>query len=329
MPAAAQVRPLPSHRSSTPAPPVPAVVARVNGVAIGGEELKVAMNAKLPLTSYHQNVSPETLASVRREALDALIDEELRYQEAVRLKITVAPKEVEAALERARQAYKGREAFEAARRASGATLPQLRASIRRALLIQKVYEQAVLSRCQVTETEAAAFYRAQPARFVVPEQLRPSLITIGVSPSGAHEEWAAARQKAEDLARQIAAGASFEALARQHSTDPSSAKGGDLGFVHEGRLIPEFENALKTLRAGHVSGVVQTIYGYHLLRLIETRSPVQKSFAEVKESIVRDLTGVRCGEASAQWSKRLRSAARIEVIGESRPTRRAARSASR
>jgi parvulin-like peptidyl-prolyl isomerase len=166
----------------------------------------------------------------------------------------------------------------------------------------------------VSEARAAAYYRETPSRFVVPEQLRPYLITVGVDPTAAPKEWEEARRKAHDLARQATDGASFERLARQHSTDPSKTRGGDLGFVHRGRLIDEFESALKTLRPGQMSGVIQTIYGFHLIRLAETRPPVQKSFEEVKQQLIRDLTDTQCSDASARWSKRLREAARIEIV---------------
>ena len=313
-PVAAQLVPMPSHepRRSGPAD-VTAVVARVNGVALHADDLEAAMQTVIPLASYHQNVKPEKMAELRKRALDGLIDEELRYQEAVRLKVQVQPAEVEQALERARKSYKDRDEFEKARRASGATMPQVRASILRALMIQKAYDRLVVSRCRVSEVDAARYYRENTARFVLPEQMRPTLITIGVDPSAPRPDWERARQKAADVARRIASGASFESLAREHSTDASKAKGGDLGFVHRGQLIAEFERALKALAPGQVSPVIETIYGFHLLRLVETRPAVQKTFDEMKATIVRDLTDTRCGQASAEWSKRLRAAARIEI----------------
>ena len=314
VPAMAQLTPVPSHASRPPLAADAAVVARVNGVAILGGDLNAALNTLIPLESYHENVKPDKLDELRKRALDSLIDEELRYQEAVRLKIRIPPADVEKALERARKAYRTPEEFERARREAGATMPQLRSSILRALMIGKAYEQVVGRKCAVSEADAAAYYRDNTARFVLPEQIRTSVITIGVDRSAPPREWERARHVAEDLARQLADGASFEALAREYSTDPSKAKGGDLGFVHRGQMIEEFERALTPLRPGQVSPVVQTIYGFHLLRLVETRSETQKTFAEMKSTIVRDLTDVRCKQASAEWSKQLRKTARIEIV---------------
>src|SRR4051812_6350906 len=318
VPAAAQLAPVPSHRpSQRPSQSRPAgaaVVARVNGVAIAAADVEAALNTVIPLSSYHENVKPEKREELRQQAIEGLIEEELRYQEAVRLKVRIEPTAVEQALGRARKTYGDGEAFERARRASGATLPQLRASIMRALMIQKAYDRVVGSSCTVSEDAAAAYYRDNTGRFVLPEQLRTSLITIGVDASAPPAEWQRARHTAEDLARQIAAGASFDALAREHSADPSKLKGGDLGFLHRGQMVDEFERALTALRPGQVSPVVQTIYGFHLLRLVEIRPAAQKTFADVKATLVRDLTETRCRQANADWSKRLRAAARIEIV---------------
>lgn len=326
---AAQVPLMPSHERARPdREAATTVIARVNGVAIGRAELEAAMQARLPLASYHRNIPPEKIEAVRREALDGLIDEELRYQEAVRLKTRVPPREVDEALARARSTFRGGpEAFERERRASGTTLPQLRSGILRGLMIRKAYDQAVTRSCGVTEQDAAAYYDTNRARFIVPEQLRPYLITVGVPPAAPQQEWARAREKTADLARQIAAGASFEAIARQHSSDPTRERGGDLGFVHRGQLIEDFESALKTLRPGQMSGTIQTIYGFHLLRLAEIRPPAQKSFTDVKDQLIRDLTEKRCSEAADRWSKQLRATARIEIVDDKPQPVRAARNA--
>jgi len=319
---AAQLAPVPSH--ATDRARAGDVVALVNDASIRSSDVEAAMNTIVPLTSYHQSLKPEKLTELRGRALDGLIDEELRYQEAVRTNVRVAGAEIEQALARAKKGYRDEQEFEKARRASGATLPEIRASILRALMMQRVYEESVGAKCRVTEADAAAFYRENTPRFLLPEQLRVSLITIGVDPSAGPPDWERARQKARDLAQRIAGGASFDAIAREHSSDESRLKGGDLGFVHRGQLIDEFERALHDLRPGRVTPVVQTIFGFHLLRLVEVRPAAQKTFADVKATIVRDLTETRCAQASDEWSKRLRARARIVIVGGDEAVRRTA-----
>lgn len=292
------------------------IVARVNDVPITSDRLEAARNALIPLTSFHRNVSPEKLAEIRRKALDNVIDEELQYQDAVRLKLRVSNAEVERGLDRARAAYKSVRAFEEARKKAGVKLADLRLSIRRALMVKKAYDQVVGARCVVSRPEAAEFYRQNPERFVMPPQRHVFLITIGVEPAGSKQDWENGRRKVEAIAEQLKAGTSFEELARKHSTDPSQPKGGDLGLIHQGRLTEEFETALKDLRPGEVTPVIQTIYGYHLLRVSEIRPSQPKTFDEVRVKLVSDLAATRCAEQGEAWTRRLRAAAAIKIFEE-------------
>jgi peptidyl-prolyl cis-trans isomerase D len=83
-------------------------------------------------------------------------------------------------------------------------------------------------------------------------------------------EEAQARAKAEDLLRQLRAGADFAALAREHSDDPGSAEqGGDLGFFGRGQMVPEFEDVAFTLDKGATSDLVQSPFGYHIIQVVD------------------------------------------------------------
>jgi parvulin-like peptidyl-prolyl isomerase len=106
-------------------------------------------------------------------------------------------------------------------------------------------------------------------------------------------------------------GAPFEEMARMYSTDKTRADGGDMGFVHRGGLTEEFEQALRDLKPGGVSPVIQTLYGYHIVRIASIRPPEQKAFPEVSAVIQKDLTKQRCAETETAWITRLRASATI------------------
>jgi peptidyl-prolyl cis-trans isomerase D len=153
----------------------------------------------------------------------------------------------------------------------------------------------------------------------MPEQLHVYAITIGVDPSSVPQQWTTAKARADDVLRQLKDGASFEEMARQYSTDASSRIGGDMGLIHRGSLSDEFEAALADLKPGHVSEVVQTLYGYHIARVAAIRPAQQKSFAEVAAQVEKDLTATRCADMNEAWTTRLRAGASIVLADVERP----------
>lgn len=92
-------------------------------------------------------------------------------------------------------------------------------------------------------------------------------------------------EKANELVTEIAGGANFAALAQEHSTGPSGPSGGELGWFGEGVMVPEFESAVKTLTVGEVSEPVQTQFGWHVIKLNETRTKEKPALEEVRDEL--------------------------------------------
>jgi len=291
-------------------------IARVNGRPLKSDRLDAALQSLLPYESFHQNVAADKMAALRSQALQSVVDEELQYQEGLRLRLTASDADVDAAVARAARAYKGRKALDTARQRAGVSLADFRDELRRTLTIEHARNHEVTAQCQVDATQAGRFYADNPARFVVPEQLRLQVITIGVDPGGSASQWTAAKAKASDVLGQLKAGASFEQLAAKYSTDPSRSKGGDMGLVHRGSLSDEFEKATGTLKTGEVSDVVTSLYGYHIVRLAGITPPARKALANVVSDIRKDLTAKKCGDRQQAWLAGLRRRASI-VVGTS------------
>jgi parvulin-like peptidyl-prolyl isomerase len=312
--AALAQNPVASHGTAAAPPPAAQEVVRVNGVPITAGRLDSALRRLIPFESFHRNVSADTVERLRGKALDDLIDEELRYQDGVRLRLAPSEADVDAGFKALVARYGSREAFEQARRASGASTEDLRREIRHALIVRKAYDYAVTSRCQVSENEAATYYADHRERFVVPEQLHVYAITFGVDPGAPVAAWADAKAKAEQVLGQIRNGAPFEEMARKHSTDKTRESGGDMGFVHRGSLTDEFEQALRDVKPGGISPVIQTLYGFHIVRVASLRPPQQKTLPDVAAGIQKDLTKQRCAETEAAWTARLRASATIVPV---------------
>ena len=161
-----------------------------------------------------------------------------------------------------------------------------------------------------SEDELRQAYEAGRGRFVEPEQRRVSHILIQVAEDADETSRQQALEKAAELASEARGGADFAELASANSQDPGSAsQGGDLGVMTPGTMVKPFEDAARELAEGEVSDPVQTRFGYHVIKVTELRPPREKSFAEVREQIAREVTNRRAESLFIDRAETLRSLA--------------------
>src|SRR2546425_1394189 len=153
-----------------------------------------------------------------------------------------------------------------------------------------------LSQAEVKDDDVAEYYALHKEdKFTEPEQVRARHILIKVAADAGADAKAAARKKAEELLAKVKAGADFAALAKESSEDPgSAANGGDLGLFLRGRMTPAFEEAAFALQAGGVSDVVETPFGFHVIKVEEHRPGGVKPLEAVHDEIAdRDRKSTR------------------------------------
>jgi peptidyl-prolyl cis-trans isomerase D len=143
----------------------------------------------------------------------------------------------------------------------------------------------------VPEAELKTYYEQNQSRLAALEERRASHILINAPTSASAADRAKARAQAEDLLTQLQKSPEkFADLARKNSQDPGSAeKGGDLDYFARGAMTKPFEDAAFALKKGETSGVVESEYGYHIIRLTDIRLPKQKSFEESRESLQAEV----------------------------------------
>lgn len=138
----------------------------------------------------------------------------------------------------------------------------------------------------VPDSEIEAFYQANQAQYSTPEQIRASHILLNLDEGNAD----AVRERANALLTEARGGADFAALAREHSQDEgSAAQGGDLDYFGRGRMVPEFEQAAFGMEVGDISDVVESPFGFHIIKLTDRRPEMTQPLAEVREEIVDQL----------------------------------------
>ncbi|OLL31355.1 peptidylprolyl isomerase [Burkholderia sp. SRS-W-2-2016] len=144
-----------------------------------------------------------------------------------------------------------------------------------------------------SDADLKKFYEENIAHFRTEGQVRASHILIVAPKDASAADKAKAKQKAEDLLAQINAHPDqFAQIAQQNSQDPGSApKGGDLGYFGRGMIAggQAFDDAVFGLKKDEVSGIVQTDFGFHIIKVTDVKPPVTTPFEQVKEQIARDL----------------------------------------
>jgi peptidyl-prolyl cis-trans isomerase D len=157
--------------------------------------------------------------------------------------------------------------------------------------------QDLVGQSSVPPDQVRAFYDSNMKRWGEAERRRASHILITAGPGGSAPDKPQARKLAETVLEKLKAKPSeFEALARQVSKDPGSAqKGGDLGWFGRGMMVKPFEEAAFSLKSGQTSGIVESDFGFHIIRLTGVEAARIKSFDDVKAQIEAEL-----GEQQAQ-----------------------------
>jgi peptidyl-prolyl cis-trans isomerase C len=193
---------------------------------------------------------------------------------------------------------------------------------RKKLLYQKLLEPQWAGKINITVKDANEYYTTYQKEFETPEQVRAShiLITPDTSQSSIdpNQAKAMAKAKAEELLKQIRGGADFAELAKANSACPSAAKGGDLGFFSRGQMVPPFEKAAFELKPGQISDVVETQFGYHIIKVTDRKESGVIPFDQARESIINKMTQEKMTELATEYIESLKDQAHIvyHIIGE-------------
>ena len=149
-------------------------------------------------------------------------------------------------------------------------------------------QKEVISKIKVTEKEAKAYYDKNPDLFKSPEQIKARHILIQVPKESSDEEKKKLKEKAEEVLKKVKAGEDFTKLAAEFSDDSGTkSKGGDLGSFSKGSMVPAFEQAAFALKAGEVSDLVETEFGFHVIKVDEKKEAVSEPFPAIKEKVTK------------------------------------------
>lgn len=269
--------------SSARAQSVPRIEVADRIIAVVGDSIILKSDVDLEFLQAKQagQAIGDSVTFIRK-ILDRRIGELVLLQAAARdtsVKVTAdqIQQEVQRDLDGRRRQFGSQQAFDDALKQAGMTMEQLRNQIRQEvsgrLLMREYVQKAGRDRKArpITDADIRKYYAENKAMFGE----RPATITFAqlvIAPKASDSARAIARQKAEEVLKKIREGGDFETLAKQYSEDPSTReKGGDLGWFRPGNMVREFDQVVFALRPGEVSGIVESSFGFHIIKLEKTR----------------------------------------------------------
>ncbi len=296
-----------------------APVAVVNGQPVTKAEFDRAMSAYLrrfrQLTGgMHGGVSQPN-DKMKEDVLRQLVDRTLLYQEAKKNPVDDLDAKVAEELKGIKGRFPDEATYQKALESEQLTEDSLKDLIAQQVLVRHYVETEIQPNVKVSDDEVKKFYEDNQDKFATPEQVRASHILIRTDPSASEADRKAAREKAEALRKRAVAGEDFATLAKENSEDPGSApNGGDLGFFTRDRMVKPFADAAFALEKGKVSDVVETRFGYHVIKVTDRKEATQQKFEDVKESIAQYLKARALDQAVQAKLAELRKSAKVDVV---------------
>lgn len=268
-------------------------LATVNGVAITSTQVDGQL-------AQMEHASPQTFEGTagvalkqdyRAQILSSLIQIEVVKQAGAGMGVKVSSTQVDQYIAQLKSQYGGQSGLDAAMKQSGITTAVLRDSIANRLLVDAVMAKVTSGTVTVSDAQIKAYYNANKASFAGQTQVHAAHILFATKD----------KALAQSVLAQIKNGADFATLAKKYSTDPGSkSKGGDLGWAPTTQYVAEFAAATEQMKIGEIR-LVQSQYGWHIIKLLGRKAAQPQTLAQVKDQIKQTLLQQAQSAAFQKW----------------------------
>lgn len=276
-------------------------IAEVNESGVTSDQLQ---NAFLDAISRYDDAALSSLdqsaiVSFKKNILNQLINHELFYQQAKKEKVKISNDDINLEIDKIKDNFSSPEEFNETIKANNITIVQLKENIKRHLTVNFILEET-RNQVIISDEELLEYYTENKESFFEPEQVHARHILLETE------------EEANNLLQQLKEGIiDFAEMAKEKSIGPSAPSGGDLGFFTRGQMVKEFEDAAFSLQPGEISGVVQTEFGYHIIKYEDKKEEHSPNFEEAKERINNILKYQRENEAISAFISKLKEEAVI------------------
>ena len=288
-------------------------IATVNGKAIPKSQYERMLSVfKMRAAHNGQQLSDADITAAKNRILENLIDGELLYQQSQKKGIKVDDQAVNKRIEMMKKRFPDETAYKKALERMHVSEKEFRAEIQRALTIRQLIDTDVRQEITVTEAESKKYYDSNLNLFKQPERVKASQIWIKVAPGAKDSERVQARKKIQMIQKKITQGEDFGKLAKTYSEGPNAQRDGALGYFKRGQMSKPIEDAAFALNVGKVSGIVETRFGYHLIKVTDKKPAGIIPFEKVRPMIEQQLKKEKEKTEIQDYIENLKKSAKIK-----------------
>ena len=254
--------------------------------------------------------------NARKQVLSDFTARTLLANEIKRLNISASDEEVKEALEQVKNDLPKGMTIEDLMKNNKITKEQMQEDLRFRIKISKLVMMQKSSKSKPTDEEINKFYQKNRDKFKMPETVHVRHILVAKTAGDDDKIKEEKKAKAEDLRKELLAGANFAEVAKKNSDCPSKETGGDLGILRRGEMVKQFENAAFSQEVNAIGPVVETEFGFHIIQALERHAPKALALDDrMKGNISAFLEQQKQQETFDATLKKLRAKAKVTVYG--------------
>lgn len=292
------------------------VIARVNDQPIYEDQIQPEVEKNLKALTRHgaSKDDPSLVKRLQARTLDRVIGDVLINQESKKRTVEKLDEKVEQRVKDLEKKFGAGEGMERYLKIRRITMDELKESLKRRVPVDDYLKEQGVVDPEIPEDRIRAMYDEDPDSFSSRATVKVSHILIAVDPHSGAEAKEQARQKAVQIRKEILEGKDFAEMAKKHSTCWSAPNGGDLGTRKRGDMPAEFDNVAFALEKEAVSEVVETRFGFHIIKAFENTPPRVVPYEQMRDFLKKYLQEEESKKKLAEHIAELKKKSKIEIL---------------
>ena len=286
------------------------IVAVVNDEIITQQDVEqlLAVLYAQYVHEYRDDELLQKMEDAEKHILGQMIDDKLILSRAKELEIQVREDEIDDKLQYIKDGFPSEKDFYNMLETQGITVANLKDRYRDQIMIKKLVDFEIKSRCSVLPSEIAEYYEIHRSEFKQDERYKVQHILIKAEDNISLD---LAKVEIQNVYDKLKEGYDFAELAKEYSEGPNKEEGGDMGYIERGQMLEELENSIFVLKIGEFSESIRSHLGYHIFKVEDIRHSGYLSFEEAQEYIKRIIFQKKFKERLDEWLDGLRKKAYI------------------